>query len=95
MNVAVGIVRSKALALLLGPAGFGLTGLYWSILNFGESVAGMGVNTAGVRQIAAAAGADEPTRIGLTAAVLRRSSLALGSPGRRRRSCWLPAPFPG
>lgn len=78
MNVAAGMVRSKAFAVLLGPAGFGLMGVYWSIVNFAESVAGMGVNTAGVRQIAAAAGSGEGERVARTAMVLRRTSLALG-----------------
>lgn len=78
VNVAAGMVRSKAFAVLLGPAGFGLMGVYWSIVNFAESVAGMGVNTAGVRQIAAAAGSGEGERVARTAMVLRRTSLALG-----------------
>ena len=78
LNVAAGIVRSKVVAVLLGPAGFGLTGLYLSIVNFAESIAGMGVNTAGVRQIAAAVGSGESERIARTAQVLRWSSWALG-----------------
>ena len=28
VNIAMGIVRTKAMAMLLGPAGFGLAGLY-------------------------------------------------------------------
>jgi PST family polysaccharide transporter len=71
-------VRSKAFAVLLGPAGFGLMGLYLSIVGVAEGLAGMGVNTAGVRQIAAAVGSGEATAIARTAQVLRRTSLALG-----------------
>jgi enterobacterial common antigen flippase len=77
-NIAVGIVRTKAMAMLLGPAGFGLFGLYGSIANLTQSVAGMGINSSGVRQIAEAAGSGDQTRIGQTAAVLRRTSIVLG-----------------
>lgn len=81
INVALGIVRSKAMALLLGPAGFGLMGLYLSIANLAQSIAGMGVNGSGVRQIAAAVGSGDAGRIARTAAVLRRTSVALGALG--------------
>jgi PST family polysaccharide transporter len=78
LEVAIGIVRTKATALLLGPAGFGLMGLYTSILNLAQSTAGMGINSSGVRQIAAAVGTGDRQRVGFTASVLRRASVALG-----------------
>ena len=77
-NIAIGIVRTKAMAMLLGPAGFGLFGLYGSIQNLTQSVAGMGINSSGVRQIAEAAGSGDRGRIGQTAAVLRRTAIVLG-----------------
>lgn len=81
LNIAIGIVRTKAMAMLLGPAGFGLTGLYSSISDLTQSLAGMGLNSSGVRQIAEAAGSGDTERIAETAAVLRRTSLALGAIG--------------
>ena len=87
VNIAVSIVRAKAMALLLGPAGVGLVGLYSSVNELTHSIAGMGINSSGVRQIAEAAGSGESARIARTAAVLRRTSMALGllgaSPARR------------
>jgi antigen flippase len=77
-NVLTGMVRSKVMALLLGPAGFGLMGLYSSIVQVVQSIAGLGVNSSGVREIAAAVGTGDTGRIARTAAVLRRTSLALG-----------------
>ena len=77
-NIAIGIVRTKAMALLLGPSGFGLFGLYGSIANLAQSVAGMGVNSSGVRQIAEAVGSGDRNRIAQTAAVLKRTSILLG-----------------
>jgi enterobacterial common antigen flippase len=80
-NIAIGAVRTKAMAVLLGPAGFGLFGLYGSIASLTQSVAGMGINSSGVRQIAEAAGSGDQMRIGQTTAVLRRTSVVLGMVG--------------
>ena len=66
------------MAMLLGPAGFGLFGLYGSIQNLTQSIAGMGINSSGVRQIAEAAGSGDKERIAQTAAVLRRTAIVLG-----------------
>ena len=81
INIAVTVVRAKAMALLLGPAGVGLVGLYSSILSLTHSIAGMGISQSGVRQIAEAAGSGQTQRIARTASVLRRTSFALGSIG--------------
>jgi PST family polysaccharide transporter len=78
LNIAIGIVRTKAVAMLLGPAGFGLFGLYGSIASLTQSIAGMGVNSSGVRQIAEAVGSGDAVRVARTAAVLRRMSILLG-----------------
>jgi PST family polysaccharide transporter len=78
VNVAIGMVRTKVMALLLGPAGFGLFGVYNSIATLGQNLAGMGVNSSGVRQIAEAAGSGDQRRIAETSQVLRRLSFVLG-----------------
>jgi PST family polysaccharide transporter len=78
INIAIGVVRTKAMALILGPSGVGLAGLYGSIADVSTGVAGMGVNSSGVRQIAEAVGSSDKERIARTAAVLRRTSVALG-----------------
>lgn len=78
INIAIGMVRTKAMAMLLGPAGFGLAGLYMSVSQLAQSIAGMGVNQSGVRQIAEAVGTGDEEKIARTAIVLRRVSWALG-----------------
>jgi len=77
-NIGIGIVRTKAMALLLGPSGYGFFGLYGSIATLTQTIAGMGVNSSGVRQIAAAVGSGDTERIALTTIVLRRTSIVLG-----------------
>ena len=76
--VAIGMVRSKAIALLLGPTGVGLLGLYSSVTDVVQTTAGLGINSSGVRQIAEAAGANDVERLRRTSAVLRRTSVLLG-----------------
>ncbi len=78
LNIAIGIVRTKAMAIMLGPSGVGLMGLYGSITELTQSVAGMGVSSSGVRQIAEAVGSGEQERIAKTARVLRRTAILLG-----------------
>jgi len=78
LKIGLGIVRTKAMAVLLEPAGFGLMGLYGSIADLAGSIAGMGINSSGVRQIAAAVGSGETARIAQTATVLRRTARVLG-----------------
>lgn len=78
VNIVIGMVRTKAMALLLGPAGFGLFGLFGSVANLTQTVAGMGVNSSGVRQIAEATGSGDSTRVAQTTIVLRWVSILLG-----------------
>jgi enterobacterial common antigen flippase len=78
LNVAIGMIRTKVMALLLGPAGFGLFGVYNSIATLAQTLAGMGVNSSGVRQIAEAAGTGDARRVAETSLVLRRVSFVLG-----------------
>lgn len=78
LNVLIGMVRTKVMAVLLGPAGFGMFGVYGSIAALAQTVAGMGVNSSGVRQMAEAAGTGDARRIARTTVVLRRVSLLLG-----------------
>jgi enterobacterial common antigen flippase len=77
-NIVIGIVRTKAMAVLLGPSGFGLFGVYASIQNLTQNIASMGINTSGVRQIAASAGSGDKDRVAQTAAVLRRTAFVIG-----------------
>ncbi len=78
INIMIGIVRTKVMAVLLGPAGFGLMGLYGSITDLTQSIAGMGINSSGVRQIAEAVGSGDTERIARTVVVLRKVSFVLG-----------------
>lgn len=60
LNVVIGLVRTKVLAVLLGPVGVGLVSLYRGLLTAASTVATMGIDTVGARQIAEAVGHDDP-----------------------------------
>lgn len=53
LNIVISIVRMKVLAVLVGPAGIGLLGIYNSLQDTAASVAGLGLGNSGVREIAA------------------------------------------
>lgn len=78
INVVLGIVRTKFLAMMLGPEGVGLIGLYQGITSTAGTLAGMGINSSGVRQIAEASGTGDSLRIARTVKALRRTVLILG-----------------
>jgi PST family polysaccharide transporter len=78
ITIVIGIVRTKAMAFLLGPSGFGLMGLFSSIQDLTQTAAGLGLNSSGVRQIAASAGSPDQGPLARVAATLKRTSFAAG-----------------
>ncbi|MCM0082856.1 O-antigen translocase [Geomonas sp. Red32] len=81
VNSLLGIVRTKAIAILLGPAGMGLTGIYITITNVVGTLSGMGVGDSGVRQIAGAFGAGDPVAVARTVKAVQRMALLFGLAG--------------
>lgn len=52
LTILIGLVKVKALAVLLGPAGIGLMGILMAIMSTGSTFFGMGLDTSGVRELA-------------------------------------------
>jgi len=69
INIVIGLVRTKILAVLLGPVGVGLVGLYTGLLSTASAVATMGLGTIGTRQIAEALSREDERAL----AVVRRA----------------------
>lgn len=78
VNVLFRILQAKAAALLIGPSGVGLLGVYNSILALASLAAGMGLETSGVRQIAEAMSSGEDERIARSILAFRRVAFGLG-----------------
>jgi PST family polysaccharide transporter len=78
VTIAAGMVRVKVFALLLGPAGVGVFGIYSAFIDVAAGVCGLGIASSGVRQIADAEGTGDRRRIARTASLVRHLSIALG-----------------
>ncbi|MBN2503235.1 MAG: oligosaccharide flippase family protein [Anaerolineales bacterium] len=78
VNMVFRILQAKAAAVLIGPAGVGLMGLFNAALGLAGTLAGMGLSTSGVRQIAEAAGSSDEARIARTVIAFRRLALFFG-----------------
>ncbi|MFU8833176.1 MAG: oligosaccharide flippase family protein, partial [Wenzhouxiangella sp.] len=78
-NVIVGIVKVKVLAVLLGPAGIGLMGLYLNIMSVAATLAGCGIVSSGVRQVASSV--DDAETLSIVRRALWRGNLVLGVSG--------------
>jgi PST family polysaccharide transporter len=72
INYLVGMVRTKMVAVLLGTSGVGLVGIYLSITGTLASLAGLGIGSSGVREIAEAEGSGDEARMAATVKTLRR-----------------------
>ena len=81
LNLLVAVARTKAIAMLLGPGGVGLIGVYASLVELARNVAQMGINRSGVRQIAEAVATEDAAGIARTVTVLRGISIGLGLVG--------------
>jgi len=81
VSMLTGIFRSKVMAIILGPEGFGLLGVLQSILNTASTVSGMGLASSGVRQIAAARASGDAECLAVTRKVLLWAAVILGLSG--------------
>ncbi len=71
INIVFGLVRTKIIAVLLGPAGIGLVSLYSGLMLTATAMATMGIGTIGARQVAEAQSQEDERAL----AVVRRAML--------------------
>ena len=67
------------LAVLLGPVGIGLMGLYQNILGVASTLASCGMSGSGMRQVAASS--DDTSTLAIVRRALWLANLALGLAG--------------
>ena len=51
LNIVIGLVRNKLIALLLGPSGMGLASLFNSSINFVSQATNLGISFSAVKNI--------------------------------------------
>jgi enterobacterial common antigen flippase len=81
INILFKILQAKAVAILVGPNGVGLVGLFNSVTSLATTFAGMGIATSGVPRIAEAAATGDIQAVARRVFVFRRLTLVLGSVG--------------
>jgi PST family polysaccharide transporter len=81
INILIGLVRVKVAAVLLGPAGVGLIGLFSNLIGTAANIAAIGTGTVGTRQIAEAAGRDDAHAVAAARRALFWGTLALATVG--------------
>lgn len=78
INYILGLFRTKVVAVLLGPSGVGLIGMYQSIINTAATASALGLRSSGVREIARALGVGDHERAAQVTLAIRRLSILLG-----------------
>jgi len=71
-QILIQIIKSKFVAVLLGPAGVGFMGLYQSGLQLVQQISSMGLAQSAVRDVSEANGTHDVQRIAKTVTVLRK-----------------------
>lgn len=71
-QILIQIIKSKFVAVLLGPAGVGVMGLYQSGLQLVQQISSMGLSQSAVRDVSEANGTNDMQRIAKTITVIRK-----------------------
>ncbi len=72
LNIIISVVRSKFIAILLGPAGMGIAGLFTATLDFIGRLTSLGIGTSAVKNVATASAEENEPRLYTVVAVLRK-----------------------
>lgn len=78
IQILINLIRSKLVAVLLGPAGMGVNGLLMSSLTLMTSLTSFGLATSAARNIAAAKGQKDEVKVRKTATILRTTVWGTG-----------------
>ena len=71
-QILIQIVKSKFIAILLGPAGVGIIGLYQSGMQLVQNITNMGLASSAVRDVSEAFGLKDYSRINQVITTIRR-----------------------
>ena len=89
-QILIQIIKSKFIAVLLGPAGVGIMGLYQSGLQLIQQLSSMGLSQSAVRDVSEANGSNDLHRIAKTVTVVRKLVWVTGILGLVLVACFSP-----
>ena len=90
ISLAFSVVRTKVVALALGPAGVGILGTFTTLIGLSVTIFGLGIGGSGVRRIASAESEESPEKLAQSVWTIRRFSLLLGAAGAIALACASP-----
>ena len=71
-NIILQIIKSKLIAVLLGPSGMGIAGLFLVTTNLIGGLTNFGLGTSGIKDVAEASKSDDLNQINKTVSILRK-----------------------
>lgn len=77
-RAAISIVKNKIAAILIGPEGLGLIGIFNSTIDLIRTIAGLGLNQSAVRDVAEAYGSHDESRISRIIRITNKAILYTG-----------------
>ena len=89
-QILIQIIKSKFVAVLLGPAGVGIMGLYQSGLQLVQQLSSMGLAQSAVRDVSEANGTNDIQRIAKTITIVRKLVWVTGLLGLVLVACLSP-----
>lgn len=81
VNILIGMVRVKFVAMLIGPVGVGLVGTYRATIQLIGTFTGLGLQSSAVRDIAEAVGSGDDEKVGRIILTVRRMCWLTGCLG--------------
>jgi len=78
INILIGIVRTKIVAVLLGPFGYGIMSSLQAITDLIRQFTSFGINFSAVREISQHVDTQDPTRIARIVLIVRRWAIYTG-----------------
>lgn len=81
INILIGLLRTKVIAVLLGPSGIGMVSLYAGLMSTATAVAAMGIGMTGTRQVAQALGQEDAPALAVVRRAMFWGTLLLASAG--------------
>ena len=77
-NIIISIIRTKLIAIFIGPAGMGIATLLNSTINIISGITGLGIETSAVKHISGSYKNDELSSISTNVAIVKKLALVTG-----------------
>lgn len=80
-SILIGIIKTKIVAVLLGPVGIGYMGVLQNIIDLVRQITGFGINFSGIKDVAESNATNDKIKISKTIKILKRWAFWTGMLG--------------